>query len=31
MGRLLERGVQHFKFVDRTFNLNLNTSRAILE
>jgi radical SAM superfamily enzyme YgiQ (UPF0313 family) len=31
MGCLLERGVQHFKFVDRTFNLNLNTSRAILE
>jgi radical SAM superfamily enzyme YgiQ (UPF0313 family) len=23
--------VKHFKFVDRTFNLNLNTSRAILE
>jgi radical SAM superfamily enzyme YgiQ (UPF0313 family) len=31
MQRLLDRGVQHFKFVDRTFNLNLNTSRAILE
>jgi radical SAM superfamily enzyme YgiQ (UPF0313 family) len=31
MQRLLGRGVQHFKFVDRTFNLNLNTSRAILE
>jgi radical SAM superfamily enzyme YgiQ (UPF0313 family) len=31
MGRLLGRGVKHFKFVDRTFNLNLNTSRAILE
>jgi len=31
MARLLERGVQHFKFVDRTFNLNLQTSRAILE
>jgi radical SAM superfamily enzyme YgiQ (UPF0313 family) len=31
MGRLHERGVRHFKFVDRTFNLNLNTSRAILE
>jgi radical SAM superfamily enzyme YgiQ (UPF0313 family) len=28
---LLERGVKHFKFVDRTFNLNLNTSKAILE
>jgi radical SAM superfamily enzyme YgiQ (UPF0313 family) len=31
MQRLLDRGVQHFKFVDRTFNLNLHTSRAILE
>lgn len=31
MGRLLERGVNHFKFVDRTFNLNLNVSRRILE
>ncbi|MCI0536833.1 MAG: B12-binding domain-containing radical SAM protein [Verrucomicrobiales bacterium] len=29
--RLLDRGVQQFKFVDRTFNLNLNTSQAILE
>lgn len=29
--RLLERGVRHFKFVDRTFNLNLATSRRILE
>ncbi len=29
--RLLLRGVKHFKFVDRTFNLNLNTSKAILE
>lgn len=29
--RLLERGVRQFKFVDRTFNLNLQTSRAILE
>lgn len=28
---LYERGVQHFKFVDRTFNLNLRSSRAILE
>lgn len=27
---LIDRGVKHFKFVDRTFNLNLNTSRAIL-
>jgi radical SAM superfamily enzyme YgiQ (UPF0313 family) len=31
MGRLLDRGVNLFKFVDRTFNLNLNFSRAILE
>lgn len=31
LGKLLERGVRQFKFVDRTFNLNLNTSRAILE
>ncbi|MGV3772283.1 MAG: DUF4080 domain-containing protein [Verrucomicrobiales bacterium] len=31
MEALYQRGVQHFKFVDRTFNLNLNTSRAILE
>jgi len=29
--RLLERGVRQFKFVDRTFNLNLRTSQAILE
>lgn len=29
--RLLERGVKQFKFVDRTFNLNMNVSRAILE
>jgi radical SAM superfamily enzyme YgiQ (UPF0313 family) len=31
MGRLLDRGVRQFKFVDRTFNLNLNIGRAILE
>lgn len=31
MQKLLDRGVRQFKFVDRTFNLNLNTSRAILE
>jgi radical SAM superfamily enzyme YgiQ (UPF0313 family) len=31
MQKLLDRGVTQFKFVDRTFNLNLNTSRAILE
>jgi radical SAM superfamily enzyme YgiQ (UPF0313 family) len=29
--RLLDRGLRRFKFVDRTFNLNLNFSRAILE
>ncbi|HEY2081234.1 MAG TPA: DUF4080 domain-containing protein, partial [Verrucomicrobiae bacterium] len=29
--RLLERGVKQFKFVDRTFNLNVNVSKAILE
>jgi len=28
---LLERGLRQFKFVDRTFNLNLKTSAAILE
>lgn len=31
MQRLLHRGVRQFKFVDRTFNLNLKVSRAILE
>ncbi len=31
LDRLLERGVRHFKFVDRTFNLNLAVSRRILE
>ena len=31
MDRLLARGARHFKFVDRTFNLNLATSRRILE
>ncbi len=31
MERLLERGVRQFKFVDRTFNLNLAVSRALLE
>jgi len=30
MERLLERGVRHFKFVDRTFNLHIETSRRIL-
>ncbi|HMB95866.1 MAG TPA: DUF4080 domain-containing protein [Tepidisphaeraceae bacterium] len=31
MQRLLDRGLKQFKFVDRTFNLNLNFSRSILE
>jgi radical SAM superfamily enzyme YgiQ (UPF0313 family) len=31
MQRLLDRGARQFKFVDRTFNLNVATSRAILE
>ena len=31
MGRLLDRGLRRFKFVDRTFNLNLEIGRAILE
>ncbi|MBV8779948.1 MAG: DUF4080 domain-containing protein, partial [Phycisphaerae bacterium] len=31
MQRLLDRGLRQFKFVDRTFNLNLNISRAILQ
>jgi radical SAM superfamily enzyme YgiQ (UPF0313 family) len=31
MQRLLDRGATQFKFVDRTFNLNVPTSRAILE
>jgi radical SAM superfamily enzyme YgiQ (UPF0313 family) len=29
--RLLARGVRHFKFVDRTFNLNITAGRTILE
>ncbi len=29
--RLLDQGVRHFKFVDRTFNLEPNFSRRILE
>lgn len=28
--RLLDRGVNQFKFVDRTFNLNLSVSKALL-
>ncbi|MEO6434313.1 MAG: radical SAM protein, partial [Tepidisphaeraceae bacterium] len=31
MQKLLDRGLRQFKFVDRTFNLNLNFSRAILQ
>jgi radical SAM superfamily enzyme YgiQ (UPF0313 family) len=31
MQNLLDRGVRQFKFVDRTFNLNLNIGRSILE
>jgi len=31
MQRLLDRGLRRFKFVDRTFNLNLNISRSILQ
>ncbi len=30
MQDLLDRGVRQFKFVDRTFNLNLNIGKAIL-
>jgi radical SAM superfamily enzyme YgiQ (UPF0313 family) len=30
MQRLLDRGLRQFKFVDRTFNLNLSISRSIL-
>jgi radical SAM superfamily enzyme YgiQ (UPF0313 family) len=31
MQRLMDRGLKQFKFVDRTFNLNIAASRAILE
>jgi radical SAM superfamily enzyme YgiQ (UPF0313 family) len=31
LGKLLERGVTQFKFVDRTFNLNIASSKMILE
>lgn len=31
MQNLLDRGVRQFKFVDRTFNLNIRVSRAILD
>ena len=30
MDKLLDRGVRQFKFVDRTFNLNIHIGRAIL-
>jgi radical SAM superfamily enzyme YgiQ (UPF0313 family) len=29
--RLLDRGVNQFKFVDRTFNLNINVSKTLLQ
>jgi hypothetical protein len=29
--KLLDRGVRQFKFVDRTFNLNINVGKTILE
>ncbi len=31
MDALYRRGARHFKFVDRTFNLNVNSSRRILQ
>ncbi len=31
MEKLLDRGVKQFKFVDRTFNLNIQIGRAILQ
>jgi radical SAM superfamily enzyme YgiQ (UPF0313 family) len=31
MAELIRRGVKQFKFVDRTFNLNVTVSKAILE
>ena len=31
MQTLLDRGLKQFKFVDRTFNLNIATSKALLE
>jgi radical SAM superfamily enzyme YgiQ (UPF0313 family) len=31
MQRLINRGLKQFKFVDRTFNLNIATSKALLE
>ena len=31
LNTLFERGVRHFKFVDRTFNLNIKASKRILD
>ena len=31
MKKLFDRGVRHFKFVDRTFNLNIKTGSTILQ
>lgn len=31
LDELMKRGVRQFKFVDRTFNLNLTTSKALLQ
>lgn len=31
MDKLFKRGLRQFKFVDRTFNLNIRTSKAILQ
>jgi radical SAM superfamily enzyme YgiQ (UPF0313 family) len=31
MQKLYDRGVRHFKFVDRTFNLNIRISRTIMQ
>lgn len=31
MDKLYQRGARHFKFIDRTFNLNIKTSLQILE
>lgn len=31
MDKLIERGAKHFKFIDRTFNLKVKTTVAILE
>jgi hypothetical protein len=31
MQKLLDRGLRQFKFVDRTFNLNIRVSKSIME